>query len=91
MASLFDTTVLAGVALSIHGSATVTGTSAYTPPAGYYVAAIVVVTPAVFTALAGTHTGFAGVTYPEAFTITGRFTGLTLASGTVNVIFGRNT
>jgi hypothetical protein len=91
MASQYDQSNLAGVALSIHASHTISDTTPYVPPAGFHVAAIKIVSPAIFDTLTGTLTGYASVTYPGGYTITGVFTAVTLTSGAVEVVLARNT
>jgi hypothetical protein len=84
--SSFGIALTADQSLGRYGSQTITGTSAQTPATGVTAwCAIVVVDDAVFTSLTGNHTGSSGVTYPKGHVIYGRFTGLQLASGTVDV------
>jgi hypothetical protein len=84
--SSFGVALTADQSLGRYGSQTITGTSAQTPASGVTAwCAIVVVSPCVFTSLTGTHSGTSGVTYPAGHVIYGRFTALTLASGTVDV------
>jgi hypothetical protein len=79
-ASAIDSHIAGALAYARGGSQTITGTSAQT---GDWVA-IVGVTPFSFTTLTGTHSGSSGVTYPAGHVIYGRFSAITLATGTVD-------
>ena len=80
--SSFDISLTAAQSMGRFGSQTLTGTSAAT---GGPWCMIVVVSASVFTTLTGSHTGFAGVTYPVGHKLVGNFTAVTLASGVVDL------
>lgn len=70
--------------LGNNGGKIITGTSAATPDGGATTfAAIRTITATVITAAPGNLTGIAGPTYPANFLIEGRFSSITLASGSV--------